>query len=450
MSGDILGGYVRASKSVRAACGVADQVFSSASNGLILFALAVVADSRDFGRIALLFTLIATAVGVLRGGLGTPLLLSANESDEDVRRHGAYAVGTAAIIGAVVALAVVACGFVAGVVAESVVLGLAIPLVLMEDVLRYVAITLGRNESAALWDGLWFAGSLSFLVLAWGAPSWLTSMSLVLGWCLLAAVALAGLALNLGLAPRFRGIRSELWESRWDRARYGIDSGLEQLTVFLMLALCAMVIDSEASAALRGATAILAPLAILASAIPLLVIPSSARTGRRPVETWRVLVRVATGTSILALTSGIILHFVPEFVGSFLLGRTFAPAQSVVLLISFEYALGAWIAVVATYLKSQNRSAEALLLKGCYVSIALLAIGIGLIFTKTAFGVAAVYCSVTAAMAVASLAWFMPWRPPQPPGRHRRDGRRGGVHSFEVNDTNAFHEGSRTKEVVGG
>ncbi|HEX2399951.1 MAG TPA: hypothetical protein VHJ79_08190, partial [Mycobacterium sp.] len=57
--------------------GLLDQVFSSLSNGLILFAVAVVSTAEDFGLISLLLMLLTAGVGCMRGALGTPLLLKA-------------------------------------------------------------------------------------------------------------------------------------------------------------------------------------------------------------------------------------------------------------------------------------------------------------------------------------------------------------------------------------
>lgn len=78
----------------RALAGGVDQVFSSLSNGLIIYAIAVVTPVADFGRVGLVMTLLAAAIGVLRGALGTPLLLSSAKSPTDIRQEGGYAFAT--------------------------------------------------------------------------------------------------------------------------------------------------------------------------------------------------------------------------------------------------------------------------------------------------------------------------------------------------------------------
>ena len=92
---------------LRALSGAMDQVFSSLSNGLIIYAIAVVASVGDFGRIALLMTLLAAAIGVLRGSLGTPLLLSSARSVEDVRREGSFAATTALVVAPIVGISMI-------------------------------------------------------------------------------------------------------------------------------------------------------------------------------------------------------------------------------------------------------------------------------------------------------------------------------------------------------
>src|SRR5271154_1385600 len=87
---------------VRAVSSVPGQVFSSLSNSLIIYAIAVVTVSQNFGQIAVLLTLLAAAIGVLRGALGTPLLLTTGRARSDIRREGAFAVTSALLVSPIV------------------------------------------------------------------------------------------------------------------------------------------------------------------------------------------------------------------------------------------------------------------------------------------------------------------------------------------------------------
>lgn len=389
--------------------GTLDQIFSSVGNGLILFGLAVVCSTDDFGRISLMFTLVAAAIGVLRGALGTPLMLTAGKPVVMIRLNGAYAMAASIPVGVVVGVVLLTYGLSAHVAAEAWLLAIALPFVLMQDVARYVAITAGRAHVAAVWDGVWCIACLVFLVLAWAQSSWLTSVWLVGGWVAFALLALAGLIVNLSVVPRFRGMRPWLLDGVGHRLRYGIDAGLQQVMVFVILVIAATFIDNAAAAALRGATAILAPLAIVASAIPLLVIPESARNHQSPSETWRSLKTIAIYTSVIALASGIILRFLPGWLGSLALGDTFEATRGVVLFIAAQYAVSSWLVVLAIHLKAQNKSAEALLVNGVFVAITLIAIGVAVAVPGTAQAVATAFLFATLISTIIGLSWYQPW-----------------------------------------
>ncbi|MUM27529.1 hypothetical protein [Mycolicibacterium sp. CBMA 295] len=392
----------------RALVGGIDQVFSSLSNGLIIFAIAVVTSVADFGRVGLVMTLLAAAIGVLRGALGTPLLLSSAKSVTDVRREGGYAVTTALIIAPVVGIAMVA---VAGsaVRTEALLLLLATPVVLVQDVLRYTAIAEGRSYIAAIWDGVWFVGAALLLVGAWLELPAITATFLVCAWGLLALVALVGMLVNVRVGPRLAGYGEWMADGWKHRVRYGAEAGLEQVTVFAVLLFVTLVLSPAVTAAVRGATAVLAPLAILAGAVPLIVISEGARLTMRPMQVWRILVRVTSTLSLAAVTLGLVLYFLPLKWGELLLGATFAATQQIVPIIACEYALGGWAIAVGIYLRTFNRSRDALGLKVGYVAVTLLtSLGAAVAF-RTALGVALGMVAATAFVATMAVLWFRPW-----------------------------------------
>lgn len=387
-----------------------DQVFSSVSNGLVLFAFAVVATVHDFGVISLLFTVTATAIGMLRGALGTPLLLEAGAHGTEIRRHGRHAVAAAAIFGLAGAPILAAAGLVLGDAQIAWAIALALPLLLMQDTLRYVAISMGRAPTAATWDGLWCGGSLALLVLAWFHLRWLTPVAVILGWVFFATVSLVGLGASLRVRPLVVGTGPWFRRNWRDRLRYGIDAGLEQATFFIVLLIGTVFVGYTAVAALRGATAALAPLAILASSIPLLVIPTAARSSMAPRAIWRILAKVAAATSACALAAGVTLHFVPEQIGALLLGDSYEAARDVVLLVAAEYSMTAWAFVIGVYLRSQNRSAEVLRLKCFAVSVTITGSLVGALLIGTPVGLATFYFLATVVIVAVALVWFSPWR----------------------------------------
>ena len=393
----------------RGLAGIVDQVFSSLSNGLILYAIAVVSTAQYFGRIALLLTLLAAAIGCMRGALGTPLLLKAARGTDEIRREGSYAVTAVLgvsplLVGVMWALQGTQLG------TPAILVAVATPLVMVQDVLRYVIIAEGRPHVAAVWDGVWFAGSLALLLSTWLGVRFVDVDVLIAGWAALAATALLGLAINLRLMPRFRGFLKWLADDWQHRLRYGVDAGLEQGVFFLCLALVNVMVSPAATAALRGAAALMAPLAIFAAALPLVVIPESARRSSTPQEVWRGLAKVTMITSTATVFAGIFWRLLPDNFGKLLLGNTFGLSQQIVLIATVEFAIGLWCIAIMVYLKSFNRSAPLLALKSGH---AILAVGLVIgcvLFFKSATGAAVGLAVASTLITAVALAWFTPWR----------------------------------------
>ena len=401
---------------VRAVSGAADQIFSSLSNGLIIYAIAVVTDTDHFGQIALLLMLLAAAIGVLRGALGTPLLLTAGSAPSDIRREGSFAFTSALLVSPVVGGIMWAVGD-PGIRIPAILIIVATPIVLMEDVLRYVAIAQGRPHVAALWDGVWFAGSAALLVATWLHLPLATTNYLIGGWTALAFLSLVGMLVGVRVGPRRKHYPAWIANGGQHRARYGTDSGLEQTAVFAVLLFATVVLSPEVSATLRGATALLAPVAIAASAIPLVVIPESKRLNMSPPQVWNSLARIALISTSGTILIGVALFFLPGSVGELVLGRTFEATQAIIPIVAFEYAIVSWAFAVTIFLRTFNRSADALRLKLSYVLVMLLAaIGGGLLF-RTAAGVAVGSATAMTFIAAVALLWIKPWNTPASPSR---------------------------------
>lgn len=404
---------------VRAISGAADQVFSSLSNGLIIYAVAVITAPENFGQIALLLTLLVAAVGLLRGALGTPMLLMGGRARADIRREGSFAVTSALLVSPIVGGLIWAVAG-SGIRLPAILIIIATPIVLVEDVLRYVAIAEGRPHIAALWDGVWFAGSAALLVATWVHLPGITTAFLIGGWTALAFLALVGLLVGVRVGPRLRQYPGWISDGWQHRARYGTESGLEQTLVFAVLLFAAVVLSPEVSAALRGASALLAPVSIAAAAIPLVVIPESRRRDMPPPQVWRSLARIALVYSSVAVLAGVALFFMPLTVGELALGSTFEAAQAIVPIIAFEYAIGAWVFAVIYFLRTFNRSADVLKLKVNWVLVTLVTVVVGAVLFRTAAGVAAGIATATTFIAALMLLRFKPWATPASPSSSGR------------------------------
>jgi hypothetical protein len=397
---------------VRAVSGATDQIFSSLSNGPIIYAIAVVTATQEFGQIALLLTLLTAAIGILRGALGKPLLLKAGGAQSDIRREGSLAVTSALLVSPIVGGLMWAVEG-PGIRLPAIFVICATPIVLVQDVLRYVAIAEGRPYIAALWDGVWFVGSAALLGATWLHLPLATTTYLLGGWTALAFIALVGMLIAVRIAPRLRQYRAWISDGWQHRARYGADSGLEQTTAFALLLFVAIVLSPEVVAALRGATALLAPVAVTASAIPLVMIPQSKRQNLPPRRVWNSLARIALATTSGTILLAVALSFLPSAVGRLVLGSTFDATQSIIPLVAFDYALGAWFIALTIWLRTFNRSADALKLRATYVLFMLVTVCGGAMLLRTAAGAATGMATATTFAATLALLRFKPWARPE-------------------------------------
>ena len=95
------------------------------------------------------------------------------------------------------------------------------------------------------------------------------------------------------------------------------------------------------AASLRGASTILSPLAVLLSALPLVIIPESVRSGTSARAVWRKLCRIGFVGSFAVITVGPALVLLPARVGELILGdswdyvRVVLPIVSINTLLSF-------------------------------------------------------------------------------------------------------------------
>ncbi|OBG23606.1 hypothetical protein A5764_10600 [Mycobacterium sp. 852002-51057_SCH5723018] len=383
-----------------------DQVFSSASNGIFTFAVAVASTTESFGEIVLMITALVAIVGAQRGAVGTPLLLKADQTTERIRQEGSFALLAGLAVGCAVLGVMVVFGY--GVGLPAVMLAISAPIVLCQDILRYVAISEGRPHVAATWDGVWFVGTVVLLVSAWLKLS--TVPWLIGGWAALGLVAFAGMAADLRVLPRLDGF------GRWARAgwqhriRYGIDAGLEQITVFLVLAMAAAMLNPTATAALRGATVLLAPIAILAAALQVIVISESTRDSAQPQAVWHASLRWLAGIAALAAVGGAVLCWLPVRVGAYLLGPSFEPAQHVVPIVVVQYCANAVAFALAIFLKALNRSSDVMRFKIASMIVTLVAATGAAFLFRSASGVAVGLVVATFLVSSLGLVYYAPWK----------------------------------------
>ncbi|WP_166903232.1 hypothetical protein [Mycobacterium sp. DL440] len=384
----------------------ADQVLSSASNALMVFAVAQVSPAEQFGIVALLVTVATTWIGFNRGALGTALLLTSNMHRREVSAEGGYATSwslvTSVVAGAV--LLVLSCVF--GQLWIGVAFAVSVVAVLAQDVLRFVAIAQARPLVAAVCDGLWVAWILAiYLINLIG--SGMSAAGTVYLWG--AGGLVSALVLMRVLRTRPRGHRLVGWWRTYDRARlrFGIVYALNQVGATLVTLTVTVVISGTAAAGLRGAATLFGPIAMLVSALPLVFVPHVRRAASSAGEQWRVLVKTSMATSGLTVAAGVCLAVVPSRLGSAILGDTWTYASALVVYLGIECAAMCWMVSVYSFFQAHGMSRTVLRVKLFQIGLQLgLCVCAGLaIGTAVAIAISLAVSGILAAVVGVGLAW---------------------------------------------
>ncbi|WP_139334906.1 hypothetical protein [Mycobacterium sp. GA-1841] len=365
----------------------ADQVLSSASNALMVFAVAQVSPAEQFGIVALLVTVATTWIGFNRGALGTALLLTSNMRRAEISVEGGYATSLSLVTAAVAGGVLLALSSAFGQFWIGLAFAVSMVGVLGQDVLRFVAIAQGRPLVAAICDGLWAVWIVTIYLMNL-LTSGVSAAATVYLWGaggLLSALALMSV---LGTYPRRHRLTDWWREYGRARLRFGIVYALNQVGASLVTLTVTVVVSGTAAAGLRGGATLFGPIAMLVSALPLVFVPHARRMSSSADQQWRVLVKTSMLTSGLTLLAGVCLAAVPAKLGSVILGDTWTYASALVVYLGIECAAMCWMVSVYSFFQAQGMSTTVLRVKLFQICLQLgLCLGAG-VLVGTATGVA--------------------------------------------------------------
>ena len=159
---------LKAQQTFRLLGNVTDQGLSSLTNLLVSLFSAHLLRVEAFGVVSVVMTTYFVCVGVARAVVGDPLMLSRAQPKALPRETVSQVASASFGIGLLFALATIALWAVgpsSGLTRALVVLGVGMPLLLLQDVARYIAFWRGSPWGAAANDLLWLVGSLVALFL---------------------------------------------------------------------------------------------------------------------------------------------------------------------------------------------------------------------------------------------------------------------------------------------
>lgn len=349
-----------------------DQAASSGSNFLLVFLLARGSTPHVLGILLLAYGFLTLIVALNRSAFGALIGMDHFEASEDgrrelVQRSVAAVLGTA--LAPLVALlawsAVLGPGSSAG--GPMVVLAVASPFVLVQDLLRHVAIAAGHPVHALLSDGAW----LLVCVLGLGLTVVATTLSLpTIGaaiWGAGAVFALITLLFTTGVSrPRWRGTLN--WVTDDVRRKHlATDSLLAGSAPLVNASLAGALVGAYVIGAVRGAGTLFGPLNTLSASVALAVVPEAKRVSRAKAE--KLFNAVTLAMLVSAVAWGSILTLLPERWGTALLGETWGLAHPLLVAVTVEYCgLAIWTASTAR-MRANNQTRLALKFRTVHASL---------------------------------------------------------------------------------
>lgn len=312
-----------------------DQAIAGASNVLIAILAARALGVAAFGLFGIVFIVYVTAQGASRALVCEPLLVHPAEAEE----RPEDALGTAAVLGVSLGAVVAASGLVAhvwdGRLGNALlVLGACLPLLVIQDLGRYLGFATHRPAYSLLLDLVW----LGVVVVAVAALSLADRATLT--WFIVAwggSGALAGLLVFV--QHRVRRLRfslswlRETWAYSW---RYLVSFTATQGAALVTSIGVGAVAGARALGAVRGAILLTRPVGMVQAASIAAGTAEISRLTPGSAEVRRHVNRTTLLTTGLALANMAVLLLLPDVLGRLVLGATWEPTQRLLLPASMQ------------------------------------------------------------------------------------------------------------------
>ena len=397
---------LKAQQTFRLLGNVTDQGLSSLTNLLVSLFSAHLLRVEAFGVVSVVMTTYFVCVGVARAVVGDPLMLSRAQPKALPRETVSQVASASFGIGLLFALATIALWAVgpsSGLTRALVVLGVGMPLLLLQDVARYIAFWRGSPWGAAANDLLWLVGSLVALFLL---PHQYASAATVLA-CWVGSGALAGVVSVMYL--RWRPSAPAGWSWVRENSRlimpmlgdYGLIASLQQGTIYVVTAIAGL----RATAAFRGALVALGPVNVLTAGVSVFLVQLGRRSfDATPKKLPIIILRRSAVMSAAVLTLCIAVYFMPTELGELLLGDVWERARPLILPFSFVFATAALNFGATTGLRLIGEAGRSFRVRAVAAPLMLIAVAAACIHAGVT---AAVWAQAITGLLATSMWWWM-------------------------------------------
>lgn len=361
---------------------LADQVLSGLSNFMAVALIARSATPVAFGRFAVCYAVFLGILGLTRRLWGTRLAMS-SPADATLVELRALLGASVLAIPATVAVLVVPALLVTGWRSGSIllVLAVALPVVIAQDLCRYAAVSAGKPLVAVISDLVWVVAVAAGYA---ARPPMIIALAV---WAGGAAAALVAALVALRVLPAL----SQGWPVLRSRHATSEVSAIATISssfaTYVTLGLATLTLGAAATGALRGAPTVMAPVNALFTFTGLAMLPSVFRAP--PHQHPRLIAQMSALLAAASVGWGGTLLLLPNWAGELLLGETWLGARSVLPWTTVEYVGLAMIAGVALGLQARQRARLLAIVSLVEAGLVLVCAGVAALLATSAPGFAA-------------------------------------------------------------
>lgn len=364
----------RPSNLKQAPWGLLDQGVSAGTNVGLSLAVAATVSAREFGAFSLVYVLYTVLLGLVRTTGTDVLAIQHAASPSTLRNASREATGYALTVGAVAGAGCL-------LVASSglghdrdllVVLGVGLPVLLLQDAWRGVLLAMGSPRRALVNDVVWAVVQFSALAALWTVLGSLPVAGFVAVWVAGAAAGAVTGLLQTGLVPLPQPPHRWLRRNRALALPLLVTELLIQLPVQLTYLLMPLFSSLSQLGVLRASYLLFGPIGLICQSIGALALPDAARATGRPAV-HALAKRVSLVLALVAVSWSLLVMALPEGLGRTLLGASWSPDPDVRLLLAVSLVaeavlVGARVALAAWRLPRK-------LMRGRLVSAPVLLVG---------------------------------------------------------------------------
>ncbi|KQZ66857.1 oligosaccharide flippase family protein [Nocardioides sp. Root151] len=307
-----------------------DQVVSGASNLLIAVLAARFLGVASFGLFGIIFMVYVTAQGLARAMVCEPVLV---HPEEAVERPGAV-IGSASVVGSLIALVVLASGLVAHFFDADLrngllVLAVSLPFLVLHDLGRYLGFATHRPTRSLALDLVWLVLLVAAIValfaldrqtLTWFMVAWA-------GTGAVAALLVFWQYRHHRITPNLTWLRSK-WSFSW---RYMLSFVATYGASLATTVAIAAVAGARALGGVRGALLLVRPFMTFQTASVAAGIAEIAHLDAGRAVLRRHARRTTVLTVLVAVLNLLVLLFLPTWLGRAVLGETWEVTEPLML-----------------------------------------------------------------------------------------------------------------------